>query len=575
MARIRKVEIEHFRGINDLKWCPSPGINCLIGPGDSGKSTVLDAIDLCLGARKNIQISDADFHGLKVDEPICITVTLGDLDDSLKRLETYGMCLRGYDSGTGDILEEPRAGAETVLSVKLTIANDLEPTWSLVSERSAVEGHARSLNWSDRLRLAPTRIGELASYHLGWRRGSVLNRVSDERTDMSAALAKAARDARHAFADEMGTQLGETLSVVAATAKELGILMTENVRAMLDADSIALSGGAITLHSEAGVPISRLGTGSVRLLIAGLQRKASTQCPMILIDELEYGLEPHRIVRFLDSLGAKEERPPLQVFATTHSPSAVRVLSGRQLFIIRQDGDKHIVMNVGADNNTQAAVRLYPEALPANAVIACEGASEIGLIRGLDHYRAPRGAVALAARGVALVDCNGGGPDRLYRRAEVFQNLGYRVAVLRDDDIEPGQTVVEQFDAKGGATFTWRKGMTLEDELFLSLTPNGVCKLLDCAVKLKGEATVDAHIKTVSRNASDLNSIRSEASANVASIPTRQLLGKASRTKDNSWYKNVTDMQDLARDVVGPDMANAEEELRTRVASLFSWIDNV
>ncbi|MGO4684118.1 AAA family ATPase [Hyphomicrobium sp. 2TAF46] len=40
------------------------GLNCLIGPGDSGKSSVLEAIDFCLGARRNLQISDADFHRL-------------------------------------------------------------------------------------------------------------------------------------------------------------------------------------------------------------------------------------------------------------------------------------------------------------------------------------------------------------------------------------------------------------------------------------------------------------------------------------------------------------------------------
>lgn len=66
MARIRKIEITNFRGIQQLTWCPAPGINCLIGPGDSGKSTVLDAIDLCLGARRNVQFSDADFCGLDI-----------------------------------------------------------------------------------------------------------------------------------------------------------------------------------------------------------------------------------------------------------------------------------------------------------------------------------------------------------------------------------------------------------------------------------------------------------------------------------------------------------------------------
>nr|WP_309476383.1 ATP-binding protein [Escherichia coli] len=50
MVRVCKVEIQNFRSIRLLTWLPSPGLNCLIGPGDSGKTTILDAIDLCLGA---------------------------------------------------------------------------------------------------------------------------------------------------------------------------------------------------------------------------------------------------------------------------------------------------------------------------------------------------------------------------------------------------------------------------------------------------------------------------------------------------------------------------------------------
>ena len=64
MARIRAIEVSNFRSLKEFKWFPSSGINCMIGPGDSGKSTVLDAIDLCLGARRNLQINDADFHSL-------------------------------------------------------------------------------------------------------------------------------------------------------------------------------------------------------------------------------------------------------------------------------------------------------------------------------------------------------------------------------------------------------------------------------------------------------------------------------------------------------------------------------
>ncbi|MCG9115914.1 AAA family ATPase [Laribacter hongkongensis] len=41
MTRIRRLEIRNFRSIQTLDWTPSNGVNCLIGPGDSGKSTIL------------------------------------------------------------------------------------------------------------------------------------------------------------------------------------------------------------------------------------------------------------------------------------------------------------------------------------------------------------------------------------------------------------------------------------------------------------------------------------------------------------------------------------------------------
>jgi len=190
MARIRKIEIENFRCIKSLTWQPSPGINCLIGAGDSGKSTVLDAIDLCLGARRTVQFTDADFHNLDVETPLTITLTIGELDDALRNLDTYGLFLRGYDGETGEVEDEPEKELETVLSLQLTVRNDLEPSWSLISDRAMAQAVTRNLTWGDRVRLSPTLIGALADFNLGWKRGSVLNRLTDERADASVALPK-------------------------------------------------------------------------------------------------------------------------------------------------------------------------------------------------------------------------------------------------------------------------------------------------------------------------------------------------------------------------------------------------
>jgi len=510
MARIRKIEIQNFRAIKELVWLPSAGINCLIGPGDSGKSSMLNAIDSCVGARRNIQFTDADFHGLDVDQPIQISVTISDLDDALKNMDAYGLYVRGFDAESGEIEDEPEKDAETVLTVRLTVAGDLEPVWSLVSDRAEAQGQTRNLNWGDRVRIAPTRIGVTADYHLAWGRGSVLNRISEERADASAALAKAARDARAAFGDDAQDQLGETLKIVAATAKELGIPVGADVRAMLDAHAVSFSGGTISLHDEEGVPLRGLGVGSTRLLIAGLQRKAASESSILLMDETEHGLEPHRIIRLLGSLGAKESPPPLQVFMTTHSPVVLRELSGDQLFVVLRGDESHDIIKVGTADGIQSTIRLYPDAFLAPSVLVGEGASEVGLMRGLDQFRTSQGEESISAQGIALVDCGGGDADRCFSRGEVFRALGYRVAILRDDDTEPTEGVEEAFVADGGTVIAWRDGRALEDELFLSLSDQAVGQLIDRAIELHGEDLVSAHIKTVSRGVKDLAAIRAE-----------------------------------------------------------------
>jgi hypothetical protein len=536
-----------------------------MGPGDVGKSSILDAIDLCLGARRNAQFTDADFYDLDVEKPVSIIITIGELDDSLKNMETYGNYLRGYSAETKTIEEEPEKNCETVLTLRLTVAGDLEPVWTLVSERAAAQGQSRNLNWNDRLRLSPTRIGALTDYNLAWRRGSVLNRLSEEKADTSAALAKAAREARSAFGDEADAQLGKTLGIVATTAKELGIPVGEKLKAMLDVHSASFSGGTVSLHGETGIPLKSLGLGSTRLLIAGLQRKAAKEAALILIDELEHGLEPHRIIRLLSSLGAKEKSPPLQAFLSTHSPVAVRELRGDQLLVVRENGGTHSATVLGADNGIQGTIRSFPDAFLAKSVIVCEGASEVGFLRGMDNADVARGDPSLTALGIALVDA--GGCDHIYKRVNAFQRLNYRVCVFRDDDKQPDEAAEKTFADKGGTVFKWREGRALEDELFLSLSEKGVVKLLMRAVELHGEDLIDSHIGSESGGNLRLADCKSDLTTEK-----RETLASAARSKKNSWFKTVGWMEAVAEDIVASD-EGTEDGFTDVVGAIYDWID--
>lgn len=58
---IRLLRIERFRGIEKLEWRPAPGLNVIVGPGDSCKSTILEAIGALLSPAPNMNISEFDY----------------------------------------------------------------------------------------------------------------------------------------------------------------------------------------------------------------------------------------------------------------------------------------------------------------------------------------------------------------------------------------------------------------------------------------------------------------------------------------------------------------------------------
>lgn len=568
MALIRKLEIRNFRSIQRLTWVPMPGINCLVGPGDSGKSTILDAIDLCLGARRTIAFEDTDFYSLNVHQPIEILITLGSLPETLLNIESYGNFLRGFVPETGEIEDEPRAGIETVLTLILKVSSDLEPSWLLYSERADQASLERGLSWAERSSLSPVRIGNYSNSNLSWTRGSVLNRLTSDRANLGSALADAARGVRTSFGELAQAQLNNTLQAVTTTANDLGIPIGENVKALLDSHSISISNGAISLHNQDGVPLRSLGTGSTRLLVAGLQRRASTNATIALMDEVEYGLEPHRIARLLDSLGAKETSPPIQVFMTSHSPVAIRELSGDQVFIVRAN-KLHHVNKAGNSEEIQSTLRAVPEAFLAKSIIVCEGASEVGFVRGLDQYWVSQGSKSFFALGGAYVDAKGGSPDRSFKRAIALKKLGYRVLVLVDGDKPLNAELVMEFN---GPFINWQAPRALEDELFLSLNDTAIDTLVTKAITELDRELVNDHISSKSNGQKNLNDVESESLLADISNDTKVLLGKASRTKNNSWYKSVTTFQEVAKEIVGPNLGTANQDFQEIIDRLKSWM---
>jgi len=574
MSVIRHIEIQNFRTIKNLSWHPKPGLNCIIGPGDSGKSTLLDAIDLTLGARRSYSFNDADFYQLNTQVPLSITITLGDLEDELKSIESYGFFLRGYNATTQAIVDEPDSDTETVLTIKLTVDSNLDPDWRLYSERAEADGLERRLPWKHRELLSPARLGTTAHQNFAWGSRSILNKLSEETFDVSAVLAQLGRQTREAFAQQQVDGVAGVLQQVQDISNDLGVPVG-NLRALLDVNGISLSNGAISLHNSDNTPLRQLGTGSSRLLISGLQ-KAASRSKVIIVDEAEYGLEPYRITRFLNELGAKDAAPTQQVFITTHSPYVLRELQAQQLHVMRcptlaevvfgQDNIRHMIHSLNGEGLQQATLRACAESFFSKSVIVCEGKTEIGIVRGIDLYCQDIGAATITSKGVHCAD---GGGDAMFARAEIFSTLGYPTAIFKDSD-----KAAQHYEhsaraiAAGISVFEWNHNRATEDTIFAACPPAVVPELLDIAIERKGADSIAANILSHSNQSVTLDDCRARFTDNH-----RVILAKAANKK--SWFKDIEPAENVARNVIGPNYDAFTDDLKIPVNNLFHWASNL
>ncbi|MFL4970907.1 MAG: AAA family ATPase, partial [Xanthobacteraceae bacterium] len=59
---ILRLTIERFRSIKSLHWRPAKGVNMILGGGDVGKTTILDAIGLVLSPTNPSLVPDTDYY---------------------------------------------------------------------------------------------------------------------------------------------------------------------------------------------------------------------------------------------------------------------------------------------------------------------------------------------------------------------------------------------------------------------------------------------------------------------------------------------------------------------------------
>lgn len=201
----------------------------------------------------------------------------------------------------------------------------------------------------------------------------------------------------------------------------------------------------------------------------------------------------------------------------------------------------------------------------------CEGASEVGLIRGLDDYRVRQGKTALTASGVAYFDAEGSNPDKCIGQASDLLDLGFRVMAFIDNDKSSTKAIRDAFVEKGGKLVTWREGFSLEDELFSSMPDEAISALIERAKELTQDGLVANHILSKSNGKVELKNIEAEFSNSGFTNESKKLLGQAARIKKAGWFKSISKMEGVARDIIGPQLKQSEIHFKETLDGLFDW----
>ncbi len=542
--RVRRVEICNFRGIASLDWrIPADKkFICLVGPGDSCKSTVLDAIYYTLGDRWALAFSDTDFFNADVEVPIAIRVALASLPPEIRSHQQLGMDLSGIDAN-GEWVHDPEDGYEPCVIVQLVVTKEMEPAWTLYRP----DGHeANQVGAGTRRRFSVSRVDDRIDNHLRWTRTSALTRLTDASHGTTGTLATANRAARVAVAEAVTPELKALVDTVQERLSHLGSGAFTSLQPGLDVSS-ASGGGNLALF-DGDVPLTGHGLGTRRLAGITTQEMAAENKSIILIDEIEHGLEPHRLVHLLKHL--RSEDRPAQVFTTTHSPVAVEQLNSSDLAVVRAKHGHVTAAFIPDDLKfAQATLRGGPSAFLARRVVVTEGKTEFGLMLGLVNdwdrgFNAQDGASS-AAHGVAIA--NGGGSSAP-NRAKVLRSLGYEVALFLDHDVPKQKAAVDAAVAAGVEAFRWTEGRATEDELVQTLDATGLAELLKFAATLRGgEATVRSDLlnkKQADQQVLDLDVVQWIARGHFSLETARALICLTAR--EQSWFKNVDNGRALA-----------------------------
>jgi energy-coupling factor transporter ATP-binding protein EcfA2 len=560
MSRIYELKINNFRGIKSFFHRFDKDFVCLLGRGDSCKTTILEAISYVFYPYHTLSFFDNDFYNGDTNTPIEIEASVLDFPEKLLDDSKCGEYIRVIDK-QGDIQDDLHQGTTKILTLKLEVKKDLEPQWYVINKRH----DPCPIRAIDREEFNVFMVSDYLDRHFSWNKGSPLYSILKKSQALTKidnnVIVEAIREARDKINNNDFPSLEKVTDSVRNKSSVFGVDIS-GIGTGVDFKEIYTKDGKICLHDNK-IPLRSKGKGTRRLVSIAIQSITAQQGGIVLIDEVEQGLEPDRIKHLVRTL-KKENKG--QYLITTHSSEVITELEATDLIVVKNTSGKIEISAPG--NQFQAVIRACPEAGYAKKVIVCEGSTEIGICRALDEYRKKNNLKCMSLKDCVYI--NGQGKS-FTERAMKLNELGLKVCVFCDSDDNELQPTKEDLKRSGITIFDCESGRNIEHQVFQDLPWKGILELIDYVMKSKNidEKRLGASLKSKYPNPKTFP----EDFRNINTAEIRKTMGDASIVKDNEWFKRIDHGEYLGTVIFNHLDNMKDEQIRKQFEGLAKWID--
>lgn len=542
-AAIYRLSIERFRCIKSLTWHPANGVNVILGGGDVGKTTILDAIALLLSPTNPTTLSDADYHARAVDAGFVIEAILSIPSNTGVNHQTKPSWPWQWDGKDISVpgIEGEITGGEPVYRFRLRGSEDLELIYEIVQP----DGTADSLSVALRRSIGLVRLSgdDRNDRDLRLVQGSALDRLLSDKALRSRLVTELAKSD---VAEQLGPEGKAALQALDAVFKKKH-LPDDLDLAITSGQGLSISSliGLTAKRDDVPLPLASWGSGTRRFAALAIAEQNQGEAPITIVDEVERGLEPYRQRVLMGNLLSATS----QVFLTTHSPAAIAAAKNASLWYLDHRGGIGQLASAPVERQR----RDDPECFLARLTIVAEGITESGFASFLLEK-----AVGSTPREHGIHITDGHGHESALGLLEALSKAGLSFGGFADDEGKHPTRWSLLSQKLGLLLFRWQNGC-LEQNILGALRDDQLEALLIDPEGLKTGVRLRTLQERLGTSEKDFPTIQAAAGDDLRAIMLAAALGEvpADKTADKkhyqshsqNWFKTVDGGRELATKV--------------------------